>query len=131
MKYLELNYKVNVEFKREDLYGILSTDFKNSCSNLIPFAQTRYILTQSVPVVLHFHDMKFYLYHGIDKYLFETYKTFEGKTTDITFENDSGMKGKATTRYDATVRIESSKEKKAGNVTFSVNIILILVTLGV
>jgi hypothetical protein len=72
--------------------------------------------------------MKFNFYKGSEKYLFETIKTFEGKTTEITWWHSMG---KATTRYDATVRIDGLTEKKVGNVTFYVNLKLMLVILGV
>jgi hypothetical protein len=75
--------------------------------------------------------MKFYFEKKYEEYLFETTKTFEGKTSDITFEDETGLKGKATTRYDGTVRIYGHGVEEVDNVAFYVNLLLILARFGV
>jgi hypothetical protein len=102
---------------------LFSKDLKEGCISYIPKAQARHILTQSVPVVLQNHEISFYFTQDGLEYLFDTSSTFDGYTFDFSFNEDNGLKGKATTKFSGRVIIKGQNVDNIDNVTFYVKLI--------
>jgi hypothetical protein len=102
---------------------MFSKDLKEGCINYIPKAQARHILTQSVPVALQNHDISFHFTKDGTEYLFSTYNKFGGHTSEFSFNEKSGLKGEATTKFTGRVTIKGQDVLKTDDVNFYVNII--------